>query len=104
MKLEAVTVQKLLDNIVDTYEENYGKNPLAEGKLKKLNQLKNLTLESRTKENIDNIIGNPYWTAIECDFCGENISKAITIRGDYSDDPRYDICLNCLKEVIEELK
>jgi hypothetical protein len=55
--------------------------------------LKRLNLDICTEADIELIIGNPSWTRLECDHCGEDSPALTTFEGQYE---AFSVCAQCL--------
>lgn len=67
-------------------------NPRQKAITKELN-----ALTKPTADTVNNIIGNHYWTEIQCDCCGSYVDAAVhatELNGDHS----LLICADCLSD------
>ncbi|WP_372570405.1 hypothetical protein [Ruegeria jejuensis] len=57
-------------------------------------KLNGLTLEERTPERIDQIIGNDTWTRVSCDLCDDSVERAAALSDGIND---LLVCESCLR-------
>jgi hypothetical protein len=60
-------------------------------------RLSQLDPESAVRGDVDAIIGNTNWTAIQCDGCGRDVEAAVEVGAepDY-DSPTAVLCADCI--------
>lgn len=66
-----------------------------------LDRLNRLDLETATKEQVALVIGNDFWTRIECDECGKEVEAYVQL----GEEPDYEsstacICFPCLEKAV----
>ena len=74
-------------------------DPNINNKFKQIyEKLIQLTDTELTKDNINNIIGYPYWVKFECDECLQEYDELICLNGEFNE---FVICKNCIKKMLD---
>lgn len=77
---------------------------LVNGKRKAViyDELKRLSLETASREDVDTIIGNSSWTVIICDVCSKDVGLVVVFED--KDHCCVQVCEKCMKVAFEEMK
>ena len=97
------TTRSLILGVVDNWIRQYGTNPVHETHSSVLDALKKLNLKTCTAKDVDEAIGNKFWTALpKCDECGRDGRITIQLGEpvDY-ESSTSNICKPCLLKAIE---
>ena len=102
--MKVINERSQIRDVASRWDDTYKNGaPLGKGDVSR--RLHELDPESATAADVENIIGNPYWTARrDCDECGEPSDTVVQL----GQEPDYEgatakICGSCLVYAIQLL-
>ena len=101
--MKPVTKRELIQNIVHSWESQFGSDPEKPRLREILEKLRGLDLATVSEDEIEAIIGNRSWTRLQCVECKHDSEEAIQFgdESEYDGQPFY-VCPTCLRYANEE--
>jgi hypothetical protein len=102
--MKLVTKRDLIQNIVRSWEAQFGVDPEKPRLRAILEKLRELDLSTATEDDIEAIIGNRTWTQLQCVECKHETDEAVQFGAESDTDGQpFYLCPDCLKAASSDL-